>query len=54
MRDIGANELLTINGPDIYINFGHQDFKSLMNEWSNLTREAHFISKEEMEFAMKR
>lgn len=54
MLNIGANELLTEHGPDIYIDFGPKSWQNFVDEWKNLTVDAHFLSKEEMDFGLKR
>jgi uncharacterized protein with NAD-binding domain and iron-sulfur cluster len=54
MRQIGANELLTEHGPDIFIDFGPTSWQQFIDEIANLTVEIHYLSQQEMNFGKDR
>lgn len=54
MERIQANELLTENGPNIYIDFGPENWRQWFEEFRNLSTEFHYLSKEEMDFTLDR
>ncbi len=54
MLPIGANQLTTTNGTEIFIDFAPQSWDQFMGLVHNLSAELHFLTPQEANFAVDR